>query len=181
MKALKLCPPLLLLLLFAFSCSNSEPEKVLRGDGAFRAYIAEVDSQVIGINKNLSKMERIELDSVGDNQISTEYPYWKRMHVYLDKEGIRKAALYADYEKGKRTEELYFRGGELIHADINKNGLLSADTKGQKFYFAREKLIFALDGEGNRLNVKTDSVKVASIDLVREATQFRALIAKKDL
>lgn len=166
--------------------TDGQPQTVGTFKGAQKAYLDEVDQSVQSIEKSLGQMIRYEFDSVDHRQLSTEYAYWQKVHIYVDNHGIRRAKFYADPDEGTRTEELYFdEEGHLIFANLEKEGLLegsiTGNVEGEKYYFTLSKLIYALSETGETRKLKDDTVKINAINLVNEAGQVKKIMANKTL
>lgn len=159
------------------SCSEQEEKPMLTPNGAFRAEIGRIDSQVARINGR-ADLQRIALDSLERLQLSTEYPFWADALVYRSKEGLHKTELKAKPSESNMREELYFGDqGKLIYAVKAPD----SSSEGERYYFLLEKLVMVLDEKGNKKDIQSDSVKLSAMLLVNEARNFRKVMASKKI
>ncbi len=156
---------------------NSDPlYQAATGDGALRAHVDSVNTKVEK-HRRKRDMRLITLDSVNQDLIDTEYAYWEQLRFYSNKSGLRMIALEGKNNRGNRLEEFHFdKEGKLIYSYLREE----SDSSRYEFYYVLNELVFALKND-ERQNPKTDSIKLRSILMVKEAVELRKLIAQKTL
>ncbi len=167
------------------SCNSCEEQErkydVMTRQGIFQARIDDIRSKVKYIEQHYSGFTQHELDSAELALFDSEYPFWRKIHLYLKDNDLTRAKLYADFRKDSTTEEYYFDEGELIYALIEKKGLEENEpdslVKGEQYFFIRQTLVLALDENGKRRALKDNMVAISGIDLKKEAEQLKALAA----
>lgn len=180
--------PLITTVFVCSSCSSGGNERkyeTMTYYGAWKARADETKSKVATIETGQSAYLRYEFDSLDRNVLDSPYPYWDKVHVYLDKKGIRKAKLYANPAKSFLTEEFYFDNGNLIYAQIDSQGIRETEPdsifRGDRYFFTKNVLVLALDSSGKRKDITDDTVKIKSVDLIFESDQIKKIIADKQI
>ena len=84
-----------------------------------------------------------------------------------------------------RTEEFYYKDGNLVFALLEENGLgkenHDANAKGDKYYFQDRKLIAAIGADGQPMNVNGSEAKRMEEKILKESRAFRAAAKDKTL
>jgi len=150
--------------------------------GAWQARVDETRALVKSIEKNYDDYTRHILDSAQIADFDTEYPYWHKIHIYTKDGYLVRAKLYTNPDKGAKTEELYFKDGELVYGIMEPSGIDKTKSgtleKGDEYFFTRQTLVLALDADGNRKDLEDNTVTISGIDLQKEAGQIKKLATK---
>lgn len=166
-------------------CDGPDPKyDLMTRYGGWEARLDEITRNVTTCENQLDNFKKLVLDSVDYHVFPSPYPYWKKIYVYLDKDGIRKASLLSDTSKGHKTEHLYYKNGHLIYANVSsdKMALNPADsTDLEQYFFIEDKLVRALDSNGKRRSLEDDTVLLSGVDLIKESQQLLDLIATKKI
>ena len=168
------------------SCNKeAKPKyKVLQLYGGWKARADEIKQKVVHIEEHYREYTRYDLDSLEIRQLSTEYPYWKELRTYTDDTGLRKAELYANPKKGLRIERFYFDEGTFIYATIldgRKDSIAFAEQRGEEYFLIQNTLVLALDEAGEKRDITNKKVRLAGLDLQKEAKQIKTIIANKQI
>ena len=141
------------------------------------SYVREVEKNVSSYTRNEEKLSPEELKEVTDKQ-------WSKIHTYTDGDQLKRMKLYPS-DGSQRTEEFYYKDGNLVFAFLEENGLgkenHDANAKGDKYYFQDRKLIAAIGADGQPMNVNGSEAKRMEEKMMKESRVFRAAAKDKTL
>lgn len=169
------------------SCTSDNERKygVMQLYGGWTARVDETRKMVKNVEDHYREYLRYEFDSADMQKLSTPYPFWEKVHVYLDESGIRRVKLYSNPEKDQRAEQLYFEDGRLMYSLVITDNFNAApregNGKGMEYFFRENTLVLSLNKDGQRRDLSKDSIKMAGIDLLYEAKQIASIISNKQL
>src|SRR5262245_64993045 len=85
----------------------------------------------------------------------------------------------------QRTEEFYYKDGNLVFAFLEENGLgkenHDANAKGDKYYFQDRKLIAAIGANGDPMSVNGSEAKRMEEKILKEYSAFRSAAKDKSM
>lgn len=178
------------LILLSAGCNSCTTEAVDREYdvmtryGAWEARLDETRKEVDRIKAAIQELTLYELDTVTRSLFDSEYVFWDKIHVHARGDQIVHAKLFAMPDQSAKTEEFYFKDGQLIYAERSENGLhIKPDDPGQSetFFFTEQVLVEALDHHQERRDITDDTVKLASVELIHEAGQLQKIITQKQI
>jgi hypothetical protein len=141
------------------------------------SYVRDVEKNVSSYKRNEEKLSPGELKEVTDKE-------WSKIHTYIDGDQLKRMKLYPS-DGSQRTEEFYFKDGNLVFAFLEENGLgkenHDANAKGDKYYFQDGKLIAAIGADGQPININGSEAKQMEGKIVKESRAFRAAAKDKTL
>ena len=141
------------------------------------SYVREVEKNVSSYKRNEEKLSPAELQKVTDKQ-------WSKIHTYTDGDQLKRMKLYPS-DGSQRTEEFYYKDGNLVFAFLEENGLgkenHDANAKGDKYYFQDGKLIAGIGADGQPININGSEAKQMEGKILKESHAFRAAAKDKIL
>jgi len=141
------------------------------------SYVRDVEKNVSSYKRNEEKLSPGELKEVTDKE-------WSKIHTYTDGGQLKRMKLYPS-DGSQRTEEFYYKDGNLVFAFLEENGLgkenHDANAKGDKYYFQDRKLIAAIGADGQPMNVNGSEAKRMEEKILKESRAFRAAAKDKTL
>src|SRR5262245_22528604 len=78
------------------------------------SYIREVEKNVSSYKRNEEKLSPEQLTEVTDKK-------WSKIHTYTDGDQLKRMKLYPS-DGSQRTEEFYYKDGNLVFAFLEENG-----------------------------------------------------------
>lgn len=134
------------------------------------SYVRDVEKNVSSFKRNEEKLSPKELTEVTDKN-------WSKIHTYTDGDQLKRMKLYPS-DGSQRTEEFYYKDGNLVFAFLEENGLgkenHDANAKGDKYYFQDRKLIAAIGANGDPININDSEAKRMEEKILKESHAFRS-------
>jgi hypothetical protein len=141
------------------------------------SYVRDVEKNVSSYKRNEEKLSPGELKEVTDKE-------WNKIHTYTDGDQLKRMKLYPS-DGSQRTEEFYYKDGNLVFVFLEENGLgkenHDANAKGDTYYFQDRKLIAAIGADGQPMNVNGSEAKRMEEKILKESRAFRAAAKDKTL
>ena len=137
--------------------------------------IGEIDAYVRTEEKRLPQLTRKETVLEEGALAKASDEKWSKIHTYSDGGKVARLKVYPA-GGGKKTEEFYYRNGQLVHVFIEPAGAgkrgYDAGARGEKYYFEKGKLLAAM--EGGKMGGTGDSkTRAMAAKLKRESDAFR--------
>jgi hypothetical protein len=163
------------------NASGTHHETTVQADNPqvqqINSYVRDVEKNVSSFKRNEEKLAPGELKEVTDKE-------WSKIHTYTDGDQLKRMKLYPS-DGSQRTEEFYYKDGNLVFAFLEENGLgkenHDANAKGDKYYFQDRKLIAAIGADGQPMNVNGSEAKRMEEKILKESRAFRAAAKDKTL
>lgn len=148
-----------------------EPEAGLSAEDRAAA-VAAADAWRADVEGRLDALHRVEVATDGLRpQVRQK---WATLHYYFDGEDLLRVKSYPHEGVSARTEEFYFRDGNLVLAVIEDDGSAAVDAEAEdkRYYFLDGAVIqeFAASGETEYAIRDSDGER-----LLQEAAEYRDL------
>jgi hypothetical protein len=157
--------------------SSSETKVVAAPKINADSIVKSIDAERERIENNLKSLQRKSLSTKGmREQIKQK---WSKLDFYTENSQVVRIKSYPYANITKRTEEFYFRNGQLIIAFIEDNGL---DFKGKEpkrdgktYYFAGDSLL----RESNMTHEQETTIRSSDSErLLQEAKEYLGLFPR---
>lgn len=134
--------------------------------------VQAIDSYVRHVEDKLERLTRKEvtLDANAVAKVTDEK--WAKLHTYADGDKVERLKVYP--ATGSKTEEFYYRDGQLVFAFIKPSGAgkhgHETDAKGTKYYFESGHIIaVAEDGKMGPVN---ETARTMAEKITRESQAY---------
>ena len=137
--------------------------------------IGEIDAYVRTEEKRLPQLTRKETVLQEGALAKASDEKWSKIHTYSDGGKVARLKVYPA-AGGKKTEEFYYRDGQLVHVFIEPAGAgkrgYDAGARGEKYYFEKGKLLAAMQGD-KMAGTGDSNTRAMAAKLKRESDAFR--------
>jgi hypothetical protein len=141
---------------------------------AIDSYVREVEAKSSSYTRKEENLAPGQLKKITDEN-------WSKLHMYYDGEKLKRMKLYPA-AGSQKTEEFYYRDDKPVFVFLEENGAgkenHDANAKGDKYYFAKGKLLAAVGADGQLLGTSSAQTKKTAEKLKKESQAFRATMKK---
>jgi hypothetical protein len=129
------------------------------------AYVRQVENRLDQLNRKEVTLDASDVAKVTDEK-------WTKLHSYADGDKVVRLKVYP--ASGAKTEEFYYRDGQLVFAFIEPAGAglkgHDANAKGSKYYFDGGQLIAVV--ENGTMAPMNEQASTMGGKLTRESQAF---------